>query len=217
MQFLESLTDRTPLFAADAATAMVARAFADRPGSPAFPVTDSAGIVIGLVERASVTRAIADGQVGCSIADLVQRRGPVLDAALSARDAIGLLLAHPDQHETFVVTDGRQCLGVCSLRVLAQALLVTETPGGRPDEFDQAVIDEFQRLYQAVAGEFRAHAEGAPQLEAAPVFIDCVVENIHVAGDHLIVVGRGARIEHTSAATPLLYHKGAFPKLHPPE
>ena len=63
----------------------------------------------------------------------------------------------------------------------------------------------------------RAHPEGAPQLEAAPVFIDCVVENIHVAGDHLIVVGRGARIEHTSAATPLLYHKGAFPKLHPPE
>lgn len=45
------------------------------------------------------------------------------------------------------------------------------------------------------------------------MFIDCVVEHAHVAGDHLIVVGRGRRIDHASAEPPLLYHKGDFPKL----
>ena len=62
---------------------------------------------------------------------------------------------------------------------------------------------------------YRAAAGGAPQLEAAPVFIDCALEDLHQAGDHLIAVGRGLRIEHTSAATPLLYHAGQYPKLPP--
>jgi 3-hydroxy-9,10-secoandrosta-1,3,5(10)-triene-9,17-dione monooxygenase reductase component len=60
---------------------------------------------------------------------------------------------------------------------------------------------------------YRAEAGGAPQLEVAPVFIDCAVEGIHAAGDHLIAVGRGLRVEHTSTAEPLLYHKGQFLKL----
>jgi 3-hydroxy-9,10-secoandrosta-1,3,5(10)-triene-9,17-dione monooxygenase reductase component len=59
----------------------------------------------------------------------------------------------------------------------------------------------------------RARAGGAPHLEAATVFIDCVVEAAHAAGDHKIVVGRGAHIDHNSTAPPLLYHKGAFPNL----
>jgi 3-hydroxy-9,10-secoandrosta-1,3,5(10)-triene-9,17-dione monooxygenase reductase component len=64
---------------------------------------------------------------------------------------------------------------------------------------------------------YHAAPGGAPQLDAAPVFIDCVVENIHFAGDHLIAVGRGLRIEHASADAPLLYHKGGYPKMAPPE
>ena len=59
----------------------------------------------------------------------------------------------------------------------------------------------------------RARAGGAPQLEAATVFIDCVLETAHAAGDHKIVVGRGAHIDHNYAAPPLLYHKGLFPSL----
>jgi 3-hydroxy-9,10-secoandrosta-1,3,5(10)-triene-9,17-dione monooxygenase reductase component len=59
---------------------------------------------------------------------------------------------------------------------------------------------------------YRAAAGGAPELEAATVFIDCVLEDAHDAGDHKIVVGRGIRINHNSAAPPLLYHKGNFPK-----
>ena len=63
------------------------------------------------------------------------------------------------------------------------------------------------------AGGFRAIGNGAPQLNAAPVFVDCAVENIHMAGDHWIVVGRGVRTVQAAEASPLLYHKGKFPKL----
>jgi flavin reductase (DIM6/NTAB) family NADH-FMN oxidoreductase RutF len=64
---------------------------------------------------------------------------------------------------------------------------------------------------------YRAAPGGAPQLDLAPVFVDCTVEHIHAAGDHLIVVGRGVRIEHAATATPLLYHKGQYPKLGDPD
>jgi len=58
------------------------------------------------------------------------------------------------------------------------------------------------------------HAQGgAPQLVAAPVFIDCAVQDIHTAGDHLIAVGRGVRIDQRSDADPLLYQRGKFHKL----
>jgi flavin reductase (DIM6/NTAB) family NADH-FMN oxidoreductase RutF len=59
---------------------------------------------------------------------------------------------------------------------------------------------------------YRAAAGGAPELDVATVFIDCLLEQSHAAGDHKIVVGRGARISHNSTAPPLLYHKGAFPR-----
>ena len=77
-----------------------------------------------------------------------------------------------------------------------------------------AVVSKAGRFEDAV---YRAHQGGAPQLEAAPVFVDCVVEDIHPAGDHVIVVGRGVRIDHASAAAPLLYHKGGFPRFVRPE
>lgn len=63
-----------------------------------------------------------------------------------------------------------------------------------------------QKPYHAVEG-------GAPQLDCAPVFIDCTVEHIITAGDHLVVVGRGVRIDHASTHGPLLYHKGGFLKV----
>jgi len=62
---------------------------------------------------------------------------------------------------------------------------------------------------------YRAAEGGAPQLEAAPVFIDCALEAIHPGGDHIIAVGRGLRIEHASTALPLLYHRGQFPRFDP--
>ena len=58
---------------------------------------------------------------------------------------------------------------------------------------------------------YLARAGGAPQLAAASVFVDCVLEQSHDAGDHKILVARGVAIDHASPAAPLLYHKGAFP------
>lgn len=60
---------------------------------------------------------------------------------------------------------------------------------------------------------YTAASGGAPWLDIAPVFVDCAVENILVAGDHIVVVGRGLRVEHMPEAQPLLYHRGRFPKL----
>ncbi|HLK24235.1 MAG TPA: flavin reductase family protein [Caulobacteraceae bacterium] len=60
---------------------------------------------------------------------------------------------------------------------------------------------------------YRHEPGGSPQLDAAPVFIDCAIKSIHWGGDHLVAIGRGRRIIHASTATPLLYHKGAYPKL----
>jgi 3-hydroxy-9,10-secoandrosta-1,3,5(10)-triene-9,17-dione monooxygenase reductase component len=83
-------------------------------------------------------------------------------------------------------------------------------------EHGRAIAQRFAR--EPLADRFcefpyRAVAGGAPQLEAAPVFIDCALEAIHPGGDHVIAVGRGVRIEHTSASLPLLYHRGQFPRL----
>jgi flavin reductase ActVB len=63
------------------------------------------------------------------------------------------------------------------------------------------------------AEEYHAVENGAPRLLAAPVFIDCAVEGTHQAGDHSVVIGRGVRIVHQDAKSPLLYHKGKFPTI----
>lgn len=61
----------------------------------------------------------------------------------------------------------------------------------------------------------RCVGDGAPQLDIAPVFIDCDLDNCVEAGDHFVLIGRGLRIEHTAATPPLLYHKGKFPRPWP--
>ncbi len=85
-----------------------------------------------------------------------------------------------------------------------------------PDEGGQAAAMHFatapeEARFQRYA--FRADSGGAPQLEFAPVFVDCVLESRTVAGDHVIFVGRGLRTEIVSPASPLLYHRGGFHKL----
>jgi len=198
MQFLESLTDRTPLFPADVAAGAVAGPFAQAPGVPGFPVTDADGAVIGLLERAVVVRALEDGQADRAIEGLMLRDPLALDACLSAREALGLVLAHPAQPSLFVVTDGRQCLGVCSLRALAQAVLAGDQTRRTP-EFDQAVIDEFRRVYQAVESEFRTQAEGliamTERLERQPLGTDALaqVHSIRGAGEALMRLAGDAK------------------------
>ena len=83
------------------------------------------------------------------------------------------------------------------------------------DEEAHGLASHFAKLPETdrfkVCG-YRSVSEGAPQLEAAPVFIDCVLENAHLAGDHFVLIGRGVRTAHSSTAQPLLYHKGRFHK-----
>jgi 3-hydroxy-9,10-secoandrosta-1,3,5(10)-triene-9,17-dione monooxygenase reductase component len=74
----------------------------------------------------------------------------------------------------------------------------------------EPLTDRFcEHAYRAVDG-------GAPQLEATPVFIDCALEHLYPAGDHVIAVGRGVRIDHIQGVTPLLYHRGQFPSFGAP-
>src|ERR1700758_4480064 len=63
--------------------------------------------------------------------------------------------------------------------------------------------------------DWEACEGGAPALKAAPIFVDCQVQAIHPAGDHVVVIGRGMRTRHASHETPLLYHRGSFPALRP--
>jgi len=199
MQFIESLADRTPLFAADAAVRAAADAFAQRPGSCAFPVTGAGGAVAGIVERSAVERALAEGRADAVLQSLMLPQPLALDGALTPREAIGVVLAHPNRPDLFVVMNGDQCLGVCSLRVLTQALLASEAPAARTAEFDQAVAEEFQRIYGAVEGEFRVQAEGlmamTERLQRQPLGADALaqVHSIRGAGEALLRLADNAR------------------------
>lgn len=61
--------------------------------------------------------------------------------------------------------------------------------------------------------DYHRVGDGAPQLDVAPVFVDCVLEALYPAGDHFVAIGRGVRTDHASHAAPLLYHRGRFPRL----
>ncbi|MBY8824205.1 flavin reductase family protein [Sphingomonas colocasiae] len=61
----------------------------------------------------------------------------------------------------------------------------------------------------------RALEEASPQIIGAPVFIDCTLEHSYDAGDHVIFIGRGVRVDFASDVPPLLYHKGGFPDFAP--
>jgi 3-hydroxy-9,10-secoandrosta-1,3,5(10)-triene-9,17-dione monooxygenase reductase component len=52
---------------------------------------------------------------------------------------------------------------------------------------------------------------GAPRLDSAVVFIDCVCIAEHEAGDHVLLIGRGAGVAYGQPQAPLLYHRGVFP------
>jgi CheY-like chemotaxis protein/signal transduction histidine kinase len=192
MQFLESLTDRTPLFAADAGAGAVAESFAQRPDACAFPVTDQNGAIDGLVERATVEQAVADGQGHRPVGSLMLRTPLALSSGLTVREAIGVVLAHPAHPDAFLVMDGEVCLGVGTVRGLMQALLAQEAEAPRATDFDGAVADEVQRLYGAMGAECRVQVEGlmamTDRLERQPLGADALaqVNSIRATGEALL-------------------------------
>jgi CheY-like chemotaxis protein len=197
MQFLESLTDRSPLFAADASAGAVAKAFAKRPTACAFPVTDEQGAIDGLVERRAVVQALADGQANRQIGTLLLLDPLALSGGLTVREAMTMVLAHPDHPEAFLVMNGEECLGVCTLRTLAQAMLADEAQSDETEAagdagFDQRVADEVQRLYGALEAECRAQVQGlmamTDRLERQPLGQDALaqVHSIRATGEALL-------------------------------
>ncbi len=78
--------------------------------------------------------------------------------------------------------------------------------------------EEVCRLFaQSGADKFRGigwkpAASGSPLLADCLGWVDCHIEEIHDAGDHLIVVGAVIEMGHTSAhpARPLLFYRGGY-------
>ena len=62
--------------------------------------------------------------------------------------------------------------------------------------------------------EFDRHELGVPLLPEALAHIACVVEAIHPAGDHEIVVGLARHLAHREpGARPLLFYRGAYSEI----
>lgn len=64
---------------------------------------------------------------------------------------------------------------------------------------------------------WRPGITGAPVLDGVLGYVDCIVETVHEAGDHYIVVGRvrelapgDGRVSDEGKADPLLFYRGAY-------
>ena len=51
---------------------------------------------------------------------------------------------------------------------------------------------------------------GTPSLPGTLVRVHCSVEQVHVAGDHDVVIGRVLGLDDTSAGRPMLFYRGAL-------
>jgi 3-hydroxy-9,10-secoandrosta-1,3,5(10)-triene-9,17-dione monooxygenase reductase component len=51
---------------------------------------------------------------------------------------------------------------------------------------------------------------GAPVLDGVLTWVDCVVAEVHPAGDHFIVVGRVSQLGPYRDAQPLLFYRGRY-------
>jgi flavin reductase ActVB len=82
-------------------------------------------------------------------------------------------------------------------------------------EDSQALAQRFAFTPEAERFEalaWRAQPGGAPQLDDAPVFIDCRPRQIVTSGDHLVLIGEGLRTDHRSERPSLVYHSGRMHK-----
>jgi 3-hydroxy-9,10-secoandrosta-1,3,5(10)-triene-9,17-dione monooxygenase reductase component len=100
------------------------------------------------------------------------------------------------------ITDPLRACGVFGVNILGDR--------GAGLAMDFATMAETERFERH---GHRCLPDGAPWLEAAPVFIECVVEQMVLAGDHYVVIGRALRTEHEPDVRPLVYQRGGFLKL----
>ncbi|HEY1968942.1 MAG TPA: flavin reductase family protein [Pseudonocardia sp.] len=66
--------------------------------------------------------------------------------------------------------------------------------------------------------DWRPAPSGAPIINGALAWLDCVVYSIAEAGDHLVVLGevRGLETAAPLGERPLVFYRGALERLHPP-
>ncbi|WP_235508905.1 flavin reductase family protein [Aeromicrobium sp. Root236] len=51
---------------------------------------------------------------------------------------------------------------------------------------------------------------GMPRLKGIVGWVDCVVQDVHEAGDHYLVIGRVEDLGHGDGDKPLLFHRGRY-------
>lgn len=98
----------------------------------------------------------------------------------------------------------------------SRAWPVIETAG----HFTVSVLGDEQREISTVFGsrgadkfatvDWTPAASGAPIIDGALTWIDCVVDAVHDAGDHFIVVGRVTELGDTGTDRPLLFYRGRY-------
>lgn len=57
---------------------------------------------------------------------------------------------------------------------------------------------------------WREGENGSPVLEGAAAIVECDVETIHPAGDHMIVIGRVTHVDFDPGCEPLVYFRGGY-------
>lgn len=83
---------------------------------------------------------------------------------------------------------------------------------------DQATLSERfaskgAEKYAGVA--WSTAATGAPVLDGALGYVDCRIDAVHQAGDHLVVIGRVVELGGGGPGGPLLYYGGRYTRVSP--
>ncbi|MQA83874.1 MAG: monooxygenase [Streptosporangiales bacterium] len=89
------------------------------------------------------------------------------------------------------------------------------------------VLAEGQREMSAVFGRSGADKfaglgwapspNGAPVLAGVLTWVDCVIETVHEAGDHFVVIGRVTDLGPPGDGRPLLFYRGSYAAADTPE
>lgn len=97
----------------------------------------------------------------------------------------------------------------------------------RSGHFCVNVLAEDQREVSAVFGRpgadrfaglrWTASPNGAPVLDGVLTWVDCVIETVHGAGDHDVVIGRVTELGPQADGRPLLFYRGAYTVTETPE
>ncbi len=53
-------------------------------------------------------------------------------------------------------------------------------------------------------------SNGSPRIEGTVGWVDCVVQDVHEAGDHYLVIGKVEDLGQGDATNPLLFHQGIY-------